>query len=114
MDAEQRLEQLGATGAHQAGDAEDLAAMQRERDGPDGAGTGLLARRQGQVLDAQDLVADRRVRAREQVAQRTSDHHPDQVALFVSATGTVPMYCPSRSTVTRSAIANTSSNLCEM
>ena len=82
MDAEQRFEQLGPAGAHQPGDAEDLATVQRERDRPDGTGAGLLARRQGQVLDAQDLLTNRRVGAREEIAERASDHHPDQLTLI--------------------------------
>ena len=36
------------------------------------------------------------------------------VSIGVEAAGTVPMYCPSRITVTRSAIRFSSSILCEM
>ena len=70
--AEQHLRELGAARAHQAVDAEDFPAPQRETDVFEFAGA-------AELLDAQQFVADVRRLLREQLFDRPAHHQPDQL-----------------------------------
>ena len=115
MDAEEGLQQLGAPGAHQPGDAEDLAATHVERDVTQGAAapppSGRRPRcstRRASSLTGATSFGKSSLRLRPTIMLN------QPLGWSASAIGAVPMYSPSRSTVTRSAMRKISSNLCEM
>ena len=73
-DAEDRLEQLGAAGTHEAVQAEDLAPAHVERDVLQVGGE-----LRGEVLDRQDCVAGLVVDRREAVVERAAHHSGDEL-----------------------------------
>ena len=107
--AEDGARDLGAAGAHQAGEAEDLALAQREADVADFAAAAEVPRFEHDLRSGWSGIDGRSSR------QRAADHHGDDVlATGVVSAGTVSTYSPSRMTVTRSAMRFSSSILCEM
>ena len=70
--AGQHLQQLGAAGTHQPVEAEDLARVQLEGDVVEQEAAAQP--RQRHVLDAQQRLAGRMLRPREQRGRRAADH----------------------------------------
>ena len=85
---------------------EDLAAAQHERDVPQRAAA--------EALDAKQLLAARVRAAGIVVAHVPIGHQADQLGTVTSAMSRVATWQPSRSTVTRWPMRNTSSIRCEM
>ena len=73
-DAEQALHRLGAAGADQPVETENLAPPQLE------GNVGIFGRVR-QPLDRQDDVADRHVALGEDLVDRTADHHAHELRL---------------------------------
>jgi hypothetical protein len=71
-EAEQALRQLRTASTNETVNAESLATAHRERNI-------LEFLRSRQILDAQQLLAQRRFQFREQLLHRASDHQPDQL-----------------------------------
>ena len=107
--ADDRARQLGAAGADQARDAEDLAAVEREADVVQHAAP-------REPFDAQQLVAACRPRrARVLLGDVAVGHQPHELPTETSRRWRSVATCrPSRSTVTRWPMRNTSSRRCEM
>ena len=72
--AEERLDQLGATGSHQAADPQDLAAAYGEADVLD-LGRGAPP------LHLEDRLAQGHLQLGEDVVELTADHHGDELLL---------------------------------
>ena len=108
VEAEERAQQLGAAGADQAGDAEHLAAAQRERRGRRLHGA-------ANAVQFEHGLAGRVRGAREQLVEPAAGHHARRCRTpAVPRDRPAPTVRPSRSTVKRSAIACTSSRKWEM
>ena len=72
--AEQAHRELGAPGAHEAGDADDLAGAHVDRDVVDHDAGGVLRVVRRPVLDAQQLLADVRLVVGVAVLEIAADH----------------------------------------
>ena len=99
-----RARDLGAARADEAGEADDLAAAQLERD----VGEEPAAR---EALGPEDDVADLRLLLREELVERAPDHEPDDLGLRELAPPAASR-CDGRRgcTVTTSASSPTSSS----
>ncbi len=108
-----RVDQLGLAVAVDAGDADDLA-------GVDGRATSPSTAAQAAVVVDAEVATSAPARSgspaasRRAAAPRARPSSARALARSRPRSSTVPTFLPRRSTVTRSAIASTSSSLCEM
>ena len=102
---EQTFEEFAAACAEKPGQAENLATM-RSRSMPKNWPRTVRFRTESTTSPPLRSSACRRF-------ERAADHQSDELVLVTSAPGMVAMRCPSRITLTRSAISMISANRCD-